>query len=403
MSQLPRRLTSRSKVSADGLRIEELDGLRGIACILILIMHSDMHRILFWCWSWVDMFLVISGFLITTMLIDGPRDAGQLLKSFWMRRIFRIWPVYYLGLAFVLMAWYAKPLLGGAPGYPIEGLLPSLFYLQFTDLYVQHRPLESVLASYIPWWGQSWSLAVEEQYYMLWPLAVLAFRRHISGLIGICLLLMAIGLWCRLQGLAEYLLLTRIDGLALGSILGVLLHPTQGIDWSRVRRWAHLALLLSLPLVLEYLWRGYGHGIASPIGLSDDHALLVPAFALFYFGLIALIVIDHPRGLRWLTWRPLTHAGQLSYSIYIFHLPIAGVLGMGYKVLNLTPGLPVKLAAVLILSWLTAELLRIYVERPMAKLKRHFPMADGKVSVSASREKLGTPIGIGIARPLQQQ
>ncbi|HSW11576.1 MAG TPA: acyltransferase [Solimonas sp.] len=381
-----------SPVSTGVLRIGELDGLRGVGCAFVVVMHANFHRELFWCWSWVDMFFVLSGFLITTILIDGPQDVRQLLKSFWMRRVFRIWPVYYLSLAGVLAIWFAKPLIGGSPNYPIDGVLPSLFYLQFTDLYLAPRTIDAVLASYIPWWGHSWSLAVEEQYYMLWPFVVLAFRRHVRGLIVFCLLLMAVGMWGRLQGFAEYILVTRIDGLALGSIMAVMLHPRYGVSLALMHHCIRLALMVSMPVIVEYLLRGYWFAANAPIGLSDDHPYLVPAFALFYFGLIGLIITSHPRTLRWLAWRPLTHLGQLSYSIYIVHLPIAGVLGLGWKMLGFDPGIWVKLVLIMLLSWLTAEWLRVFVERPMARLKKHFPMVDTVADSAVTAPAKAAPV-----------
>jgi peptidoglycan/LPS O-acetylase OafA/YrhL len=81
-------------------RLTQLDGLRGIAALGVVLFHC-FGSAFFWMWSFVDLFFVLSGFLITGILLRRPLD-GAALKNFWMRRILRIWPVYYLALALAL-------------------------------------------------------------------------------------------------------------------------------------------------------------------------------------------------------------------------------------------------------------------------------------------------------------
>ena len=84
-------------------RFPALDGLRGIAAVGVVLVHV-YPKYTFWCWSFVYLFFVLSGFLITRILITSPLPTGLMLKRFWARRILRIWPVYYLAL-FVCLAY----------------------------------------------------------------------------------------------------------------------------------------------------------------------------------------------------------------------------------------------------------------------------------------------------------
>ena len=228
-------------------RIVELDGIRGIAAPGIVTYHTG----LWWHWRhtrfigsyllmFVDVFFVLSGYLITSIIVDQSAGTGSLsfLKSFYVRRILRIWPAYYLSL-FVLFAW-GVPLCG-------EVFPPSwkAYYLTFTQCIECYRG-GPVRREYIPF-GQSWSIAVEEQFYLIWPLTVLAFGRRLLWMPIASLIVLAVGM--RMSGFDSHILVTRCDALAAAA-LALLLSSKQSFQSKPARKilWASLLLGASFPV-----------------------------------------------------------------------------------------------------------------------------------------------------------
>jgi peptidoglycan/LPS O-acetylase OafA/YrhL len=164
-------------------RIPELDALRGIAILLVLVHHTEfavlyapeLTRLM---WLGVDLFFVLSGFLITEILLRKPKDRGFIL-NFYARRALRIWPPYYLLVLFVWL--FGTPLFGSS----LQGRA-LVHYLTFTQN-VSFAPME---LAFHPALQSTWSLAVEEQFYLLWPPLTLGFRRRALAvtLTGIILL-----------------------------------------------------------------------------------------------------------------------------------------------------------------------------------------------------------------------
>lgn len=356
-------------------RVPELDGLRAIAALGIVVFHSGFQDRLYWLWPLVDLFFVLSGYLITSLLLKGPRDTGIYLRRFWARRIIRIWPVYYLGLVSVLAILMIKPLLNGKPNPDYEGLLPSLLFLQFVDLYVIPRPLAEIEASFLPWWGHSWSLAVEEQFYVLWPLLLLALRSQPARLLPVCAALLLLALLARSIGLAQFLLLTRMDGLALGAVIAVVSHPSVGIALKPQARLYAAAALLGAGPALAYVLFGWSLPEGEEPSVVPPHPLLVSAFSLMFFALVGGIVTLRPRVLRWLGHPLLGWLGLISYAIYMLHLQITGMVGMIARVVGF--GAPEyelqRLAATLLLCIVAGATVRWLVELPLERLKRRVP------------------------------
>ncbi|HSW11577.1 MAG TPA: acyltransferase [Solimonas sp.] len=357
------------------LRVPELDGLRAIAALGIVVFHSGFQDRLYWLWPLVDLFFVLSGYLITSLLLQGPRDTGTYLRRFWARRILRIWPVYFLGLLSVLAILAIKPLLNGKPNAPYEGLWSSLLFLQFTDLYIWPRPLAAVEANFMPWWGHSWSLAVEEQFYMLWPLLLLALRSRPARLLPVCVLLLVAALVARSLGVAQFLLLTRMDGLALGAVIAVLAHDCVGVSpLQRSRIYAAAALLAAGP-VLAYVLFGWSLPVYQSPSTVSPHPLLVSAFSLLFFALVGIIVTLRPRSLRWLAQPALVWLGLISYAVYMLHLQITGVVGMVARMVGFggPEAAPLRLVVTILLCIVAGALVRWLVELPLDRLKRRVP------------------------------
>lgn len=311
-------------------RIPELDGLRGIAAVGVVLFHW-MPTYTFWMWSFVDLFFVLSGFLITGILLRDFQAGKLSLKAFWINRILRIWPVYYATLL-VVVAYLLLAHRTALMNDPLQqrDIWLSLAFLQFTPLYAQVHADTQPVIDFLPGFLHSWSLAVEEQYYLAWPLLLIALLRRYSlpVLALFCVTLVFIAPILRIVAapFPAILLVSRMDGLALGSLLAVLHHiPASTLPhFTKPLKSALYTGLLSigLALVLPDIVAGY-RGTLDPALTLEQRPLLVSGFALSYFALIAL-VLEHPLwpGFRLLRSTPLTYLGSISYALYMFHFPI---------------------------------------------------------------------------------
>ena len=213
-------------------RIPELDGLRGIAILMVLVHHTEFalvhapwlaHRL----WLGVDLFFVLSGFLITEILLRRPTGRG-FVRNFYVRRALRIWPAYYLLL---LVVWlFGAPLFGEALRWG-----PLFYHLSFT----QCVPFAPGYLAYHPALRSTWSLAVEEQFYLVWPPLTLWLRRQALAVLLAAIVLVAI--IARAEGGWLHQLVTRGDALALGSLLALYLTGTAPGAARRLRTVAALA------------------------------------------------------------------------------------------------------------------------------------------------------------------
>ena len=351
-------------------RIVELDGIRGIAALGIVTYHTGLW--LHWRHTrfigsyllmFVDVFFVLSGFLITSIIVDqsAGTDPKSFLKSFYVRRMLRIWPAYYLSL-FVLFAW-GVPLCG-------EVFPPSwkAYYLTFTQC-IECYGGGPVLREYLPF-GQSWSIAVEEQFYLMWPLAVLAVGRRLLWMPIALLIVLAVGM--RMSGFDSHILVTRCDALALGAALALLLSSKQSYQSKPARTilWTSLLLGASFPV--------WGRALVRTIRLVRPD--LVPTLAvssifflfcnLAFFGAIGLIACHAgSRPLAVLRNRWLCYLGTISYGIYIYHgMVIASlrhflVYDWNWRFQILAYVLPIAFAS---LAWHA-------IEQPILRFKDRFP------------------------------
>jgi peptidoglycan/LPS O-acetylase OafA/YrhL len=166
------------KRGAGMTRMHGLDGMRGAAMVCVAIMHAyGSTPATFWIWTTPDMFFALSGFLITGILLRDFSASWSSLRIFWMRRILRIWPVYYLALCSTLAIFVLVPLLLGKNTREIDYLSESFFFLQFWRDYLPSNfgaPIVGWWEDYVPWFGHAWTLAMEEQYYVLWPLLLMS-------------------------------------------------------------------------------------------------------------------------------------------------------------------------------------------------------------------------------------
>lgn len=357
------------------VRIVELDSLRGIAAIGVALFHLGLPGT-GWMWSFVDLFFVLSGFVITRLLLVPPELNGAVLRAFWMRRILRIWPVYYVTLLLVLAIHALRSAFGGALEEP-TGVLPLFFFLQFTDLYLTPAPHPGWIElnrEFLPYFLHSWSLAVEEQFYLAWPLLLIVMRRKPAAVLGCVLLALSLSYAARSLGFSQYLLLARMDGLLLGACLALVERHVLSAVPDRNRMLGAVFVTLAAGALAATVRGG--------VTAADTRPALVTEFGVLYAGIVgALICFPRARWTAALRWRWLVYLGGISYALYMFHLPIFGVGSIVLAKAGIAKSLWTN-AALLAAVIGCAALSRVLLERPVERLKQRLAGAsDGGILV----------------------
>ncbi|MGC2161748.1 MAG: acyltransferase, partial [Silvibacterium sp.] len=286
--------------------IPELQGLRGLAVLGVVIYHCHprlqgtwLYYRSLWGWAGVNLFFVLSGFLITSILLEA-REKPHYFKNFYARRALRIWPVYLL----VLVICYANaPWFIGLSIWDAVRTAPWWAYLLFLqNLFHIAMP---------PAIGQTWSLAIEEQYYFVWAPVVRFLRRPwmlavplTVALVGCPLLRMHHQAW-----LTPTHTLIHLDGIALGSLMAL------GLYTIRISRRVWLAIGIA-GLVL---------GIAATATIAGGTAFLDSALAAAFGGaVLAAIASTGARNPLNAVLRrgPLAFYGRISYGLYMIHIMV---------------------------------------------------------------------------------
>jgi peptidoglycan/LPS O-acetylase OafA/YrhL len=307
--------------------IGALDGLRAIAILLVLLYHltpgrdanhglrSLHYKLAEIGWSGVDLFFVLSGFLITTKLLEA-RDGRHRFRDFYKRRALRICPLYYLALT---IAFVATPVALGRQ-------LP--FWLYYSNF---------VNDAGVPHLDHFWSLAIEEQFYLFWPAVVFltsgraARRICIAIIIGAPLLRFALAANGAAYAATYMWTPSRADALAMGSFIAFAYVHERLRPW--LLRASVLAFAVALPLPLWAMWRG---GAVFVLQSGTDprslfvRTLLPSSLALLFASLLVLALEVRPLG-RVLTGRVQTLLARYSYGTYVWHFmlvePLARMLG----------------------------------------------------------------------------
>lgn len=292
-----------------------LDGLRGMAILLVVVYHNfGFIDYFFFGWLGVDLFFVLSGFLITRILM---KSLGQknYLGNFYMRRVLRIFPLYYASLIIFLLI-LPNFNTGLSLSYYTENQLWLWTYLQ-NWLFIFHDPGNTNTLNHL------WSLAVEEQFYLLWPLVILLIRNPRTLLVIISLLLLSViglRLWIwnnQIVNLAYFNLytFTRIDGICIGCIVALLQFINRGF-LKKHTTWIVL-VFAAINFIFFFFNRSYD--------FSFPYLALVgyTTFAMI-FGLLVNEVISGDSS--WLNRifeiSLLRFFGRISYGFYIFHWPV---------------------------------------------------------------------------------
>lgn len=347
-----------------------LDGLRGLAILLVIIYHNfGFINYFFFGWLGVDLFFVLSGFLITAILLN---TAGQpdFLKNFYTRRFLRIFPLYYLAL---LLFIYLIPALTHAfpADYYRDNQLWMWTYLQ-NWLYIFKPAGETTGLHHL------WSLAVEEQFYLLWPLIILLLKKPGRLLIFISLVLLAviglrIWIWnSAFTNLAYFNLYTfsRIDGLCIGSMVALLQRINPGF--------------LSKNTSIVVFCFAIGNFVFYFINRNNAYSfpyLAIAGYTTFAmtFGLLINEAVTNgtPLITRIFSWSLLRFFGKISYGLYVFHWPVHLILTPWLsQLINIPDSHTLSQFLISLLSTGISVVISLlsfhYFEQPFLKLKQRF-------------------------------
>jgi len=315
-------------------RLPTLDGLRAIAILLVvphnlnLMVTSSGVAYLFVAaldrgWIGVQLFFVLSGFLITGILLDA-RDSPDYYRSFFVRRVLRIFPLYY---ATLLVVFVLLPALGLLPAsFKRDSMVELSYWAYFSNWYGPlHQGQGPESASHF------WSLAVEEQFYLLWPFVI--HRRSAAWVLRLCLAIAVTGLWLRVvmlgtgtptQAIYQFLV-TRMDALALGGAAAAAFRIPSVASWALNRRYFMVGLSLLSLVAGAAVSRGYS--FSDPMTLSLGYTFLAIAFALL---VAAGAAADHSGPAGWLgalRWSFLRRVAKYSYAMYVLSVPLHFLVG----------------------------------------------------------------------------
>jgi peptidoglycan/LPS O-acetylase OafA/YrhL len=353
-------------------RLPQLDGVRGLA-ILLVIFHNESSRYPFLYldrvfangWMGVDLFFVLSGFLITGILLD-TKDSNGYFRNFYARRCLRTWPLYYCSLFFMFVV---VPFVRPAEGHLIyERSSPWWAFPLYLQTFLV--PVPEAAAGLL---GVTWSLAIEEQFYLVWAVIVrFASNRLLRGIavsvIGISPLLR---MFLSSRGVDLYAnTFSRLDGLMAGALLALIIRSPKFVP-SKFVRPACIVFLIAAPLAflieaLRVRWIVFSMSAAASAGL-----VYLSAFS------------KHPWLQRILTNRFIVYTGPISYGLYLLHkIPfnVGTVLHLNEYPAIAAPILFVACYGMAALSW-------NLLEKPFLKLKRFFPSKPPRLEAEVAKSR----------------
>lgn len=364
-----------------------LDGLRFFAFFVVLVSHLSIFtgftgeyyspiRKLFLTHGdlGVTFFFTLSGFLITYLLLQEKGENGDVsLKHFYIRRGLRIWPVY---LVVILVGFFILPYLIDTPlapslSAPLSRLPAYIFFLGNIDLI--YMGYASVII------GVLWSLAVEEQFYLIWPATFTYIKTsRIPWILGSVIVASFVYRFIHWENyeIIRYMTFSVFSDLAIGCLLAYLTYFKKGFVefFERIPRWA---ILINYILVFFYpVVRGVLSFLISGLFYHTMYALESVIFCVLFSGIIIEQCFAKNSFFKLGNNKMFTYLGKISYGLYAYHM-IAMVLVLWAGVVFF--GLPLEYTSIpvllsisvftAVLSSMFAHLSFVYMEKPILKLK----------------------------------
>jgi len=366
-----------SSPATDRIYFKGLNGIRAIAALSVVILHTGQYLYLFglqpsqrYTWHWqsyaVTLFFVLSGYLITYLLLEEKdRTSTVFLRGFYLRRVLRIWPLYYLIVVITVVLHEFFPATG-IPEIPAGSLVLYVFLLANVVL---------VTGTAVTPLGPLWSIGVEEQFYAIWPLIIKKssnVARALWTIIVVYLALKVAVVPLHNQQISALIAETRIDCMAIGGLGAVLL-----------RRRGRLLDLLYSRTVQILCWAVFVYSIAyKPVHIRStiNHELYS-----FIFMVIILNVSTNKSSIINLERPVFDFLGKISYGLYMYHLLIIFLLSAALKhfIGHSGPYVSLIYVSVLTLTTVVAYLSYHYFELPFLTMKERFTVV---FSQSSGRE-----------------
>ena len=353
-----------------------LDVLRGIAILLVFFYHNfHFIKVFEFGWVGVDLFFVLSGFLITDLLLNS-QNKKNYFRNFYIRRFLRIFPLYYLTLIifFSFAPYFFSQQNIGEYHYYSQNQIWFWSFLQ--NWFFVDKGLSSS-----PFLSHFWSLAVEEQFYLFWPLVLFLVKdlrkaRILTISLILIVLVMRVYIWIQYPGdMVKYYCntLTRIDSVLMGCLLSIYIKSGREFSGRTVK--------IVLGFCLLYFAMSFGvmknvkntNPFFSTIGYT--------VVSVFFATVIYVFIKGNRQGLQWLQQSyALKYIGKISYGIYVFHIPVYLILSSAFMdVFRQDLGLSYLNALLLIaiislfLTILASAVSFHFLEKPILSLKKHFP------------------------------
>jgi peptidoglycan/LPS O-acetylase OafA/YrhL len=317
-----------------------LDGVRGCAILLVLLFHLNLldttssvnssdqifSKLAGAGWCGVDLFFVLSGFLITGILYDS-KNGSNYFRNFYLRRILRIFPLYYAVL-FISFAVIPNLPIGVVPAGNLERLNrvqgdEIWYWLYLSNFYIalvgewRHGILDV-----------TWSLAIEEQFYIFWPFVVYLLNRKQLMLTCAFLFIITLGIRSFMVFSATHpitilvLTITRIDTIAVGAFAALVIRGN--LELQRISNFSKIVWGISAVFLLGIFYFRGGFKNTDPIVQTIGFSVLCLNFA----SIIIIALTTKPDGtfFRCFSNKNIVALGKYSYAIYLFHMPIRALI-----------------------------------------------------------------------------
>nr|WP_319397843.1 acyltransferase [uncultured Carboxylicivirga sp.] len=346
--------------------IPQLDGIRAIAALLVMHFHffqayqiygntilNLIQKTSVFGQTGVSLFFVLSGFLITRILVAAKEEA-HYFRNFYAKRVLRIFPLYYVFLLlfyFIIIPYFENRQVS------FKDMLVYFTYLQNIFLTFSNTPITGP--------GHFWSLAVEEHFYLFWPLLVYLVnsKKVYIWLIGlICLSLLTRIIMVQAGYEVFYFTLTRLDDISLGALLAIIyLQFPHLLNFLKGKKFVVLiGIYFLLCSVLWYFTSGEGN--------PTMQVLKFLLIGLFYTLILGYIIINKSIFTKILATKPLIYLGKISYGLYVYHPVCYLVISHYFPSQNILINLFTHISSSILLSALSYEIF----EKRFLKLKRYF-------------------------------